>query len=222
MPRATNKGSDVATENLQRNLERIKGVLSAGVVRDPRGNIAEIHMEASPSRHPKQIVRDTESLLYTRFGIDLDYRKISLVQLEGATDMEGRLRLVSVHLLPEKGEVGVVLESGGDVYRERADISPDVASKDEATATAAAEATLGAMQKIVGDIVPLKLEDVFLVPTDEESVCLIIISAASSRGRERLTGTAIVRDNIPEAAGKATLDAINRRLVVWTQERKGA
>lgn len=215
-----NRGSGVATESLQRSLQRIKGVLSAGVVRDYEGNIAEIHMEASPSRHPKQIVRDTESLLYTRFGIDLDYRKISLVQLE-EPEMAERLRLVSATMLPEERAVRVVLGNGDELYRGLAELPASRRPKDEGIAAAAAGATLGAMQKIVGDIVPLQLNDAFLVPTDGESVCLIVVSASSSRGRERLTGTAIVRDDIPEAASKATLDAINRRLIIWTQEDKG-
>lgn len=215
-----NRASNVATQSLQRSLERIRGVLSAGVVRDHEGNIAEIHMEASPSRHPKQIVRDTESLLYTRFGIDLDYRKISLVQLE-EPDMAERLRLVSATMLPEKEGVRVVLGSGDKLYRGMAELSASGTAGDEVITTAAARATLGAMQEIVGDIVPLQLDDAFLVPTDEESVCLVVVSASSSRGQEHLTGTAILRDNILEAASKATLDAINRRLTIWTQENKG-
>ncbi|MFP3896073.1 MAG: hypothetical protein ACLFV5_04420 [Anaerolineales bacterium] len=214
-----NKGDEIIT-NLQRSLERIKGVFSASVVRDHNGEITEVHMEASPSRHPKQIVRDTESLLYTRFGIDLDYRKISLVQLEEAVDGEERLRLVSADLLSDEEGVRVVLGNRNKLYRGVVALPVNGTSEDEAAVTAAAEATLDAMQRIVGDVVPLHLDDVFLVPTGEESVCLTIVSASSSQGRERLTGTAIIRDNISEAASKATLDAINRRLVIWSQENK--
>ncbi len=215
-----NKDNRIA-KDLQRSLERIQGVFSASVVRDHDGKIAEVHMEASPSRHPKQIVRDTESLLYTRLGINLDYRKISIVQLEEATGMEERLRLVSADLLSEEGGVRIVLGSGDESYKGVAAFPADETSQEKATAIAAAGATLDAMQKIVGDIVPLQLDDVFFVPTDEESVCLTIVSAFSSQGRERLTGTAIVRYNVSEAASKATLDAMNRRLIIWTQENKG-
>ncbi|MFO7918351.1 MAG: hypothetical protein R6V13_09745 [Anaerolineae bacterium] len=214
------KGDEIITDDLQRSLERIKGVFSASVVRDHNGQITEVHMEASPSRHPKQIVRDTESLLYTRFGIDLDYRKISLVQLEEAADAEERLRLVSADLLSDEEGVRVVLGNRDKLYRGVAALPASGASEDEAAVIVAAEATLDAMQKIVGYVVPLQLDDVFLVPTDGQSVCLTIVSASSSQGRERLTGTAIVRDNICEAASKATLDAINRRLVIWSQENK--
>lgn len=216
------KGYEIATDSLQRDIKRIRGVFSASVVRDPDGGIAEIHMEASPSRRPKQIVRDTESLLHTHFGIALDYRKISLVQLEAPVDAEGRLRLVSVSLLPEGKEgARVLLGTGDNVYRGVAPLPPDEASDDESVAAAAAKATLDAMQKVIGKIVPLQLDSVFLIPAGEDSVCLAIVSASSSQGQERLTGTAIVRHNVCEAASKATLDAVNRRLVIWTQESEG-
>ncbi|MEA3408233.1 MAG: hypothetical protein U9R48_09175 [Chloroflexota bacterium] len=221
MQNATDKGHGDGTDHLKREMERIKGVLSASVVRDPDGGIAEIHMEASPSRHPKQIVRDTESLLYTRFGIDLDYRKISLVQLEEPTATEGRLQFVSASLLSQEESVEVALRSGDRLYKGMAILPSAGTSEDKSVAAAAATATLSAMQKVIGTIVPLQLDSVFLVPADEDRVCLTIVSASSSQGRERLTGTAIIQDNILEAASKATLDAINRRLVIWTQENKG-
>lgn len=219
MQKTANKEYGIPADNLKRDIERIKGVFSASVVRDHEGDIAEIHMEASPSRHPKQIVRDTESLLHTRFGIALDYRKISLVQLEAPADVRGRLRLVSASLLPgDKGGVRVVLGNGGDVYKGTARVLADGTSHDEPLAAAAAEATLDAMQQIVREIVPLHLDGVFVVAVNEDRVCLTVVSAHSSQGQERLTGTAIIKDNMLEAASRATLDAVNRRLVIWTQE----
>jgi hypothetical protein len=114
--------------------------------------------------------------------------------------------------------VRVVLGNGGDVYKGEAMVPSNVTSHDEPVAAAAAEATLDAMQQIVRDIVPLHLDGVFAVPVNEDRVCLTVVSALSSQGQERLTGTAIIRDNILEAASRATLDAVNRRLVIWTQE----
>ena len=82
---------------LQTAIEQINGVHAARVILDKQEHIAEIHLVSASSRRPKQIVRDTESLLHAHFGIHVDYRKISLVQL-GADEpsaLRMRLRFVS-------------------------------------------------------------------------------------------------------------------------------
>jgi hypothetical protein len=62
-------------------LERIGGVTSARVVRAAGGRIAEVHIVATPERSPKQIVRDVQSVGLAKFGVDVDYRTVSVVQL---------------------------------------------------------------------------------------------------------------------------------------------
>jgi hypothetical protein len=46
---------------------------------------------------------------------------------------------------------------------------------------------------------------------------LAVIRAALEAGEKRLTGTCLGTGSIWEAASKATLDAINRRLPVWAR-----
>jgi len=47
------------------------------------GRPAEVHILASPDKHAKQVVRDIQSVAMASFGLDLDRRLISVVQLEG-------------------------------------------------------------------------------------------------------------------------------------------
>src|SRR4051794_27564505 len=47
------------------------------------GRPAEVHILASPEKHANQVVRDIQSVAMASFGLDLDRRLISVVQLEG-------------------------------------------------------------------------------------------------------------------------------------------
>ena len=77
---------DGLTVRLQKAIERIRGVISASVSLGQDGSVDEIHAFVTMERRPKQIVRDIESLLVTHFRMRVDYRSVSLVQLEPGDD----------------------------------------------------------------------------------------------------------------------------------------
>jgi hypothetical protein len=68
--------------DLEEALSRIQGVTAASVTTLADGQPTEIHVLASPDRHAKQIVRDVQSLAMAQFGLDLDHRIVSVVQLD--------------------------------------------------------------------------------------------------------------------------------------------
>jgi len=208
--------SDSLVRRLQRAIEKIEGVTSAGVILDADGEIAEIHILASPFRRPKQIVRDTESLLFVQFGIRVDYRRISLVQVgsgEAATSRV-RLRFISAVPCPEaEAQVQVTLRCGDERYEGTS--SAGSCELSGQSARAAADATLSAVQKALGRAVQLTAHEAQTVAADGQQVCLVIVRALTPRGEEHLTGSCMVAKSVFEAAAKATLDAINRRLPVW-------
>ena len=45
--------------------------------------MSEVHVVAHPGKHPKQIARDVQSIALASFGLELDRRIISVVQLGG-------------------------------------------------------------------------------------------------------------------------------------------
>ena len=45
----------------------------------------EVHILAAPTKLAKQVVRDVQSVALAAFGVELDRRTISVVQLEGST-----------------------------------------------------------------------------------------------------------------------------------------
>ncbi len=74
---------------VEREICRLPDVSIARLVADPDGRVVEVHVVAVPGKHPKQIVRDVQSISLASFGLDLDRRIISVVQLgAGALDQE--------------------------------------------------------------------------------------------------------------------------------------
>lgn len=208
--------SEALAQQLQRTIEQIKNVTSARVILDDEGAISEIHLVGSAGRKAKQIVRDIESLLYARFGIRIDYRKISLVQLDAphVSLVPSRLVFVSASAYPQAGDcVRVVLQSDGQTYEGIASVFPE--TQQDAQASATAQATIGAIQQAIGEMARLALQEAKHVSADGQDVSLVVIRALTSQGEECLTGTCLVRDQPLDAVAKATLDAINRRLPVW-------
>jgi hypothetical protein len=74
---------DVAA--MERDLGRIPAVTSVRVVVEA-DELQEVHIVGSAGRSPKLIGRDVQSLLAARWGIDVDHRKVSVVQLDDAEE----------------------------------------------------------------------------------------------------------------------------------------
>lgn len=206
----------VYARSLQRAIEQVKGVTSARVVLDAAGDVDEIHVVGSARREAKRIVRDIESLLYAQFGLRVDYRSISVVQLDGpgVSAVPSRLRFVEAAPDPDQCDtIRVCLQTEGRTFRGRAPVQANAA--DALPVSAVANATLDALRQAIGNVAQLTLGDAQSIESGEQQVALVILQAVTPQGAECLTGTCVVRDSALAAAAKATLDAVNRRLPVW-------
>jgi hypothetical protein len=70
---------------MERDLARIPAVSSARVVIE-EDELREVHIVCAVGRSPKLVGRDVQSLLAAQWGVDIDHRKVSVVQLEGDPD----------------------------------------------------------------------------------------------------------------------------------------
>ena len=68
---------------IEREICRLPDVSIARLVAEPTGRVSEVHVVAHPGKHPKQIARDVQSIALASFGLELDRRIISVVQLGG-------------------------------------------------------------------------------------------------------------------------------------------
>lgn len=73
---------------LEDSLRAIPGVRAASVVTGADARPTEVHVLASPGKPAKQVVRDVQSVAMAQFGLDIDHRIVSVVQIpEDAVDV---------------------------------------------------------------------------------------------------------------------------------------
>jgi hypothetical protein len=216
---------------VEQTLVGLRDVHSASIVADPNGVILEVHVVATDGRSPKQIVRDVESMLVARLGIQIDHRKISVAQIgeggapgpvpverEAPAAVEGtflwpserRIRFVGVSVaqsqLKAEARVELALDGVNTVALESGADSPDSVLR------IVAAATLKAVQQF------FEGDQVFSLSAVEEASiggkAVVVVSVVSlSDGREKtLVGSCPVSRDVTRATALATLDAVNRFL----------
>ncbi len=87
------ENATVLTSDIERLISAIAGVSASKVVTDDEGRIVEIHVLADTSRSPKQLVRDIQSCTMAAFGVPVDYKTISIAQIQ--RDMEPTVAVAS-------------------------------------------------------------------------------------------------------------------------------
>ena len=187
---------------------------STRVVVGQGGVIEEIHVLAEADRAPKQLVRDVESALMAKFGIELDHKKVSIAQTSNGKQARSaavRLKLsdVSISLNGAQAEAAVRLRLNGNTYAGQSSGHSSSHSQLRLIATA----TLQAIETHGGEGVALVLEDLSpALNLSGHNVVVVLVNMISPRGEDLLTGSAIVKQDLWKAVVNATLDAVNRRL----------
>jgi hypothetical protein len=75
-----------------------------------------------------------------------------------------------------------------------------------------AEATLRAVETVVGADVRFFVEHVELAATGDERTALVVLSMLTDRATQRLSGASVVREDVRQAVIRAVLAAVNRRV----------
>ncbi|MEN3203655.1 MAG: hypothetical protein ABDK87_08015 [Atribacterota bacterium] len=200
---------------LEKAIECLDGVLNAKVVGET--SVEEVHVLARPRKSPKLLVRDIETLFKARFGIDVDHKKISVVTF----DIEEETKWFVPRLIlwglgwkktPDTVQVEVEVKLGERIYK---GVATENVSRVRSHAFLVARATLNCLNQIVGDTL-FMLHNVSTHHLGEIEVVLTFVDYARAGARKEedlLVGTALVREDIYEAVARATLDAVNRKLV---------
>ena len=216
----------VSWPDMERALCRIPNVRQAHVVPDATDTVVELHIVATPGKHPKQVVRDVQSLAMAAFGVEVDRHVVSVVQLEDDAELEqppaapeapapasqpARTLLAGMTLESLEGasSVSVVLRCRG---REATG-----SSRRPATAVGlhrmAAEATLEALGQLHPAVEAADVDGVEVRQLGPRRVALVSVAQRSVHDEDVLIGTATVRAaGELDAVARAVLDAVNRRL----------
>ena len=209
---------------LEAELCRLTEVKAARVVADGSGSLIEVHIVATPEKHAKQLVRDVQTIALANYGIDVDRRIVSIVQLDERSPLfdapppklevvanpEPRLRVskVTVEASEDDTQVHVTVERG-EAEGTGSSVGPPVASL---LPRLAADAALAAIRDLEPVNAPLAVEMANLTDLGARRIANVAIVCAAFAGDEVLTGSAVVRSDDASAIARAVLDALNRRL----------
>jgi hypothetical protein len=194
-------------------LSQIRGIYASCVILDPTRDLNEIHIVASDSRKPKQIVRDIETLLFVKHRVKVDYRKISLVQLPDEKLLRipiarPEIRTVAEEALGDKKRFRVEIQGASKVAVGHAEERID----NPAPMRTAAMATIDAVETLLDRRIKVRLEDATTFRFDSREVLIVIVTSQIEDREETFVGASFVGNRPAESAARATLDALNRRI----------
>lgn len=210
-------------QELDQVLRRLQGILSVYTVFTPDGQPSEIHVLSNLDRAPKQLVRDIQSAAQASLSLPIDYKIISIAQIDpvkaGIVCRDPRVILSRVSLVIDRRQVEAKVELR---WQDRDLVGIWRSPLTEQGANhAAAQASLNALQALIGS-----RGAVFLRTVERQTIggvaCVIVSILLVERGTELfLFGIASVTnsDTEPQAAVKAVLSALNRKIGYCAEEQ---
>lgn len=199
--------------------------------------IREIHVLTRSKRPAKQIVRDVQTVLLTRFNRTIDYRVVSVAYARpepGAEPVEATARAAASRSAleqddPEFETAGVERIRFGSVNLfvsgPRAQAQVELRWKGIARMGGAsgwstrdgahrlvAQATVAAVQEFLDGEVALSTPEVELLRMGRRRVAVVSLSLLAHRQEKGLVGSCAVEQDVQQAIVLATLAALNRIL----------
>jgi hypothetical protein len=178
-------------------LRAVPGVAGADVVPDENGGgLGLLRLALSPGVDEVQVASRVGRVLRERFGLGVDADQVQLIEDAETLDVSeqsGHRPVISRMQLVSSGldvSASVSLTFQGRVVR------------GESTGTA----TQSGVQRAVAAAALHAVEQLI------DSKALVSVTMVSSSGTDRLTGSAMVREDARQAVIRAVLDAVNRRL----------
>jgi hypothetical protein len=225
--RSEQKDTPTGTEDdvleLERELCRLPEISAARVVTDDTGRPTEVHILADTAKHAKQVVRDVQSVALASFGIELDRRIVSVVQLGSSANGNGHpevteeaapgFRPVLVNSTAEvsglRSLVRVTLAGGDNESVGFAEGSIASTARDRLVATA----TVDALRQLEPAAECIDVDSAQIVRVGAHDVAIVTVVFVLPPGEQLVSGSAIVRQHSEaDAVVRAVLDATNRRL----------
>lgn len=194
--------------DVEREINRLESVTSAKVL-STGAVIEEIHVIAPRMYRPKKVVRDIESLLLVRFGIRIDHRCVSIVRMDGMlTEYAQNTRPRIEQVTQEKGTVRLALSVANKTL-----VGEATARAGESELEVTGRAAIHALEQVLQTPGVLTLLQTHVVEMAKHQVVLVMIRWLFGDQEELLIGASLVHQVPVEAMARATLDAVNRRLV---------
>jgi hypothetical protein len=212
-------GIDREIQDLERELCRLPDVSAARIVADQVGRPTEVHILALPGKHAKQVVRDVQSVALASFGLELDRRIVSVVQLgaNGTTDEAAApppaFRPVILTINAETTDLRALMRVTLALGEEQAVGFAEGSVASSARHRLVAGATLDALRQLAPSAEAVDVDSAQIVRVGPHDVAVVTVVYVAPPLEQVVSGSAIVRLNAEaDAVARAMLDATNRRL----------
>lgn len=200
-------------------LRAVPGVADADVEPDGDGGMGLLRLGLAPGFDEVQVATSVGRLLRERFGLGVDADRVQLVEDAEVPDdaltkmqpaVQQRPAIQRMHLVSSGLDISasVTLGFGGR----------SAVGEAQGTATqsgvqrAVALATLRAVESLIDGRARFELDHLEVTQTGRDRTVVAGVTLVTPSGSERLTGAAVVREDVRQAVIRATLDALNRRL----------
>ena len=197
-------------------ISKLNGVFASHVVFSEQQEPIEIHVLASNRRNVKSIVRDVQSAISARYGLDVDYHIISVAQVTSnlITGMGFRLIYsgISMRSSGKDEEVSVVLARDEERFTGTAVGSSIPFSRMRCIA----QATLDAVKACTGGASFFELASVEVIQSNGRAI--VVSQVFCLPENTPLIGCVYAEPDQDAAVAQSVLDAINRKLEIYTQD----
>ena len=211
-------------------LRELPGVAAASVHPDDTGGVDSLRLGLAPDGDGLAVAGAASRLMAERFGTRVHAEQVQVVDAappEPAPQPEPVQPepVPPVPVPPQRAVRPEIVRT--DLVTSGLEFSATVVLSSQARAAtgdahgavtasgmqrAIGQATLRAVERLARDSARIELDSVMVAETAGERTVLVALTLVSSRGAERLAGSAVVREDESRAIVRATLDALNRRL----------
>lgn len=207
------KGKAMVSEaTLQKLINDVEGAMSSRAKLDDKGNLTEIHVLADKSRNAKQIARDIQSVVTTKFDLEIDHRIISIAQLncEDIGHRDLRITFKGMELISR----GLDLDVRVNLCYKEEEYSGHCRGTNTMNnvSRTVVQATLEAVEEAIDQEAVLVVEDIGDIVICKTKVIVVAVTYVDNSGEQLLVGLATDTGDVKEAVVKATLDAVNKKI----------
>ena len=196
--------------DFEEKVRRLPGVEAARVVTEG-GAVTEVHVLTGMGKAAKQVVRDVQSLAQAVFGLAIDRRVVSVVQLPDPDLAQGdRPVIVDVSEQMDGNHTKVVVTLGwqGDTLVGEVGGAAAHTTRNRLVA----EATIEALQQALQDTTAIGVASVDLPVLGSRPVAIAQIVMVTEGAERLMVGSALVDGESSRAVVRAVLDALNRHI----------
>lgn len=202
--------SIVNLRDFEEKVRRLPGVEAARVVTEG-GAVTEVHVLTGMAKAAKQVVRDVQSLAQAVFGLSIDRRVVSVVQLPDPDLAQGdRAVIVDVSEQMDGNHTKVVVTLGWQGETLIGEVAGAAAHTTRNRLVA--EATIEALQQALQETTAIGVAAVDLPVLGSRAVAIAQVVMVHDGSERLMVGSALVDGESSRAVVRAVLDALNRHI----------